>query len=83
MALSAFSLYKTPAFRLADEMGSRVAKFKLESLLIDRLEKTTSEFFVNLKSRSDDLISLVIHFNNITEKENVVDKKMSGLESLR
>jgi hypothetical protein len=30
---------------------STIAKFKFESLLIDRFEKTAAEFFVNLESR--------------------------------
>jgi hypothetical protein len=33
----------------------------VESLLIDRFEKTATEFFVNLESRPDDLIGLNDH----------------------
>jgi hypothetical protein len=39
-------------------MGLPIAKFKLESFLIDRLKKTAAEFSVNLKSRPDNSTGL-------------------------
>jgi hypothetical protein len=41
-----------------------IAKFKFESLLIDRFEKTATEFFVHLESRPDDLMGLIVHCRN-------------------
>jgi hypothetical protein len=40
---------------------SAIANFKFESLLIDRFEKTATEFYVNLESRPDELIGLIVH----------------------
>ena len=46
--------------RFEKRLGTNALLAKKTKRLIDRFEKTATEFFVNLESRPDDLIGLIV-----------------------